>query len=988
MRYALLKACLVLPLTVFSISSFGDSPDGLWFNPDTQSAQITAKNTVSINAIKQQYETPYRTQQADTHQLRAQLESAPREGALQGVYFYVPMPNGEYVLLEVFRSSVMAQAMEEKFPSLKTYKVFGVNDESISGRIGFSANGFYGYLHTADGAVVIESATDDAETFVASNSDRLYRTFYTNDIFAQKNDDFSCSIEESAQPVNNNLRSFDTFNPTFQKTEGSRTFGDQLRVYRLALSMTGELSQRLGGTKAQSVSFIVQSVNVLNQIFERDVGIRLELVANNDDVVFTNPNTDPYTDIRRPERNVTAILNDVVGLENYDIGHVLSLGGGGSASVGQVCNDTQKAFGRSGISTFGPVWQYNAITILAHEIGHQFGALHSFNASSCLQRVGRTAWEMHSGSTLMGYAGICGPSLQGRADHVFHAGSQQQIIDYVTQSQGASCGSTINLDTPAPLFSAGADYTIPANTPFMLTALPEAGSNASALTYTWDQLDLGSATNSNSSTWVDDGRGPLFRSFAPVPSTTRVFPALTAIMADDLSSSLGEVMPTTNRDINFRVTARTSNTMSQDDVKLTVASDAGPFRVTQPSGVTFNSGETVTVRWQVAQTDIPPINCRNVDISLSRNGGNSFDIDLATETENDGNETVTLPSLGQGEARFRVMCSDNVFFAVSPMNSTAGNDSGRIFIEAAIDSIPEGGSGFTNVEFTVTRENTGDVLEVEYNIIGSANREDFVDGFTQSGILRLESNERTITFTVAVLGDEIIENDEFFSVVLGNPSSGYFADNTTANIAIVSIINDDVDTGIDDDGTDETENDEVDNGSDDTNNDDDSSGDDPNSDDGDASESDTGNDGSDDANNDDDSGSNDSNSDDGGAGESDNGNDGSGDANNDDDSDSNNGDTGESDNDSNESSDTNTGNDSGGDNNSDSGDSGNDTDGGNSGNRESDNNSNSGDAADSANNESSSGGSGSFSPLTGLLLLLLLLYRKQASIRQKVRQWV
>ena len=97
---------------------------------------------------------------------------------------------------------------------------------------------------------------------------------------------------------------------------------------------------------------------------------------------------------------------------------------------------------------------------------------------------------------------------------------------------------------------AGLDYTIPRATPFTLTAVAASDPNGDALTYDWEEFDLGPAGVPA----PGNALGPLFRSRPATASPGRTLPRF-----PDLLSGVAtpwEVLPNVDRTLNFRVTVR------------------------------------------------------------------------------------------------------------------------------------------------------------------------------------------------------------------------------------------------------------------------------------------------------------------------------------------------------------------------------------------------------------------------------------------------
>jgi hypothetical protein len=621
----------------------------------------------------------FRTLEVDVKALASLLDRAPVERSAEAagaepVLLAIPYPDGTDRLFRVEESPVLEPELAARFPEIRTFAAQGIDDPTATARLSFTSLGFHAMVLSASGTVFVNPYRRWDARYVLS--------YFKREARRPAGAGFRCGVDEEMQ-AEAELAALEA--PAGSPAEIAS--GTQLRTYRLALAATGEYSEAVCDPNPAAVACALNamavSMNRVNGIYEREVAIRMVMVANNHLIVYTNGDTDPYTNndgVAMLSQNQSN-LNSVIGFSNYDIGHVFSTGGGGVASLRVPCT-SGKAQGVTGASH--PAGDPFDVDYVAHEMGHQFGGSHTFNGttSNCAgNRSSTSAYEPGSGSTIMAYAGICGAeNLQPHSDDTFHARSFDQIVGFSTGATGSSCAVTTVTGNLAPAVSAGGTFTIPRQTPFTLTG-SATDADGDALTYMWEEFDLGSASPPNND--VSAVR-PVFRSFVPLAVPSRTFPRLADILGN--VSTLGESLPTRNRTMTFRLTARDNRTggggVNFASTTVTVSAAAGPFVVTQPdTALSWPAGSAQTVAWNVAGTNASPVSCASVAIHLSIDGGNTFPMVLAASTPNDGSESVTLPGAPAAQARVRVSCVGNVFFDISNADFTITEADGLPFAD-------------------------------------------------------------------------------------------------------------------------------------------------------------------------------------------------------------------------------------------------------------------------------------------------------------------
>jgi len=638
-------------VTILFFTWHAQAAAGIW--QDVSPAQPGARAAARVSLF-----------QANDQALRSALLSAPHEtsGRLDH-QVPIPMPDGNLALFSVQESPIMAPELAAKYPQIRTFKVFGVDDKQAKGRIDITPLGFHGMIETTAGRVFV-----DPEDFRLQ--DHIYHTRFDS---SQSGTGFSCGVDQHATTGSASVTGLKTAN---------RVPGSLLR-YDLAVAATFEYHQEFGGIVANTTGAIATTINRVNFVYERDHGIQLMLVVNNDEIYETTDNglldnEDSFQLLGQVNSWIDGLLTD--GDAAYDIGHIFSkpsiLNGGGVAFIGAVCDNDIKAGGVSGL--FTPSGDSFDIDLVAHEIGHQFNAEHSFNGTTgaCINRAAATAYEPGSGSSIMAYAGICAnENLQNNSDDSFHASSIAQV-DAFTAGAG-NCYDLTSIPTPPalppnndPVITAIANTTIPASTPFRLEGSALDG-DLDTLEYRWDQMDAGCPTDA-ASFGTDNGSNPLFRSYAPRAESWRNFPALGTQIQSRYDKA--EVLPCHDRTLDFRLTA-TDGRSGQDfeDVRVVVDTAAGPFEITSVA-TPIVAGAAFAVDWDVAGTNLAPVNCANVDIDLIAfaPGYSDYSVYPLATVANSGNALVAInpATSSHPRARVRVKCSDNIFYDISDTDLT------------------------------------------------------------------------------------------------------------------------------------------------------------------------------------------------------------------------------------------------------------------------------------------------------------------------------
>lgn len=596
-----------------------------------------------------------------------------------------PNEKGKLVEYRIYETPVLSTALSRKYPNIKTYSGFSVDNRGT--RIRFSV--------TPLGVNAMISPVDKRSTFISPmqrNAEGNY-IIYNRASGLNESETFKCltEVSEVAKRSSSALVS---------SKETSRAANDQnLRTLRMAISTTGEYTRfwddgddTNGTAQEDALAQVVSTINRMNEVYEVDMAITFTLVTGTE-IIYDTPSNDPYTKPNFDEiflnEELQATLTEVVGEANYDIGHLFtkSFANGNAGCIGCIGEDEQKGSAFSAHpftdNDGGPyMTDFFDIDYVCHEVGHQMGAFHTLSAWNEGMGVN---FEPGSGSTIMGYAGIMGPDdVQDHTDPYFHYASINQIMDNLDTK--LSVGTITVIGNNPPVADAGADYTIPSETPFVLTGAATDADVNDIHTYTWEQIDDGVSHSDNFE--PRKRNGAIFRSRPPSASPERYFPTMSRVLSGDLTESnpvetvdntSWETLTTVRREINFALTVRDRSEgngpinygqTSFDTMKVTVDDSQGAFSVTsQETNETWYENSDQLITWNTANTQLTPFNVTQVDILLSTDGGYTYPVTLASNVTNNGEHRIIVPeNVVTTQARIMVKPVGNIFFAVNSMN--------------------------------------------------------------------------------------------------------------------------------------------------------------------------------------------------------------------------------------------------------------------------------------------------------------------------------
>jgi hypothetical protein len=657
--------------------------------------------------------------QIDMESLRTALSGAGKRGSgVQGIMIAIPNADGKIEHYRVFEESNFAPELQAEFPGIRAYVGYGVEDPTAYLRMSVS------HLNVQTMVLRADKGSEFIEPYTANNT--VYSVFSSAMKREKGKLPFTCYQQDE-------IINIDATDAMMQRSDVT-----VFKTFSLALSCTGEYTSYHGGTVANALAAMNATMTRVNGVYEKDLAVKLEIIANNTAIIYTSSASDPYSGPNQgaggawsPE--LQSNLNTVIGSANYDIGHLFGASGGGgfAGCIGCVCNSADKGSGYTSPGQGGPEGDSFDIDYVAHEMGHQLGANHTYSVD--YEGTGVNV-EPGSGSTIMGYAGITGPGtdIQQHSDDYFTYVSIDQIQDNLASK---SCATNAPISNVAMTINAGTDYSIPKSTPFILKAV-NADGNAAGVTYTWEQNDdaTNSFTGGNSVVYASKLGGPTFRSLPPVASPNRYMPAFSTVLNNSVTSTW-ETASSVSRTLNFTLTGRDNEEgagKTKTDAMRVFVKTVGPFNVTSQNtnGIVWMQGSQQTITWNVAGTTGNNINTANVRILLSTNNGTTFNTVLSESTPNDGSETITVPMVTPSvNCRIMIEPVGNIYYAINTNKFAIALLGSEEFSLANFSIYPNPNTGNFTVEFN--SESGQDVNILVHDMRG---RQIFSSNYKNTGI--------------------------------------------------------------------------------------------------------------------------------------------------------------------------------------------------------------------------------------------------------------
>lgn len=641
---------LILSFVFFSILSQAQP----WQPLNHSAVRISVDDAYIIEAEEASYFS------LDHEPMMELLRSAPsqnlRSPMSHQTIIQLPLSDGALQSFAIEEASVMEAGLQERFPMIRSYKGYAVDNPLMNVRINMYRNQMYAAIHSPEKIMYIDPQGKD-----------LYISYDVHTVAYDIDPSIPmCGVDHAPE-----IKLEEKDKPALRTTARTTV---PMHQYRLAISCTGEFGKWKGSVE-RVIADMVTGVNRMNQIFENELSMRLVLVDNNDQLLYFDPDTDPFNNTASGGAMLsvnTAVINNKIGAKAYDLGHVYSRACdvGGIASLGSMCSNIK---GHGCTCHYRNDINYMAASVTSHEIGHQMSALHTFNNCGGNESLGN-GFEPGSGSTIMSYGGLCGSNnVVSLGDDYYHGSSLEQIYGHLRDGGTAdACAQVIPTENVAPIIELPYNdgFYIPTETYFYLDG-SATDENNDALTYTWEQRNAGP----QSPLGAPEGGAPNFRCYPPREESYRFFLSPKYILSN--TGHRTEVLPKEEKLMQFKLVVRdnhpTGGIASWDEMRFWVTPNEGEekFGLTsfKTNGAVLYPGQDTTITWDVAHTAGEKINCKSMDLYAFSGSTKDFKFEnfvlVKKNMPNTGSASFKVPNFIANNVRFILKASNSIFFDIS-----------------------------------------------------------------------------------------------------------------------------------------------------------------------------------------------------------------------------------------------------------------------------------------------------------------------------------
>ena len=312
-----MKKVFLLTLLFALIGTLGFSQtDQAWSVNTASRSSITPDKAVARLA----YPTVFKLFNLDIEPLRKELFSVVDKSVKRSTIISLPNANGGIERFEVWEASNFEPGLQAKFPEIRAYSGKGITDPASILKLSISPQGIQ--------TMVFRTGTANEYIEPYSQDHTVYSVFASQR--AKGKLPWVCSTVDTELAAGLNAKVYNPNGPTSNTGE--------MRTMRLAQSCNGEYSNFFGAFNIGQINLVYAAFNATltrcNGCYEKDLAIHLNLIANSfeQQIIFFDPATDPYTTLANWNAQLQNLLNTVVGDANYDIGHMFGASGGGGSA--------------------------------------------------------------------------------------------------------------------------------------------------------------------------------------------------------------------------------------------------------------------------------------------------------------------------------------------------------------------------------------------------------------------------------------------------------------------------------------------------------------------------------------------------------------------------------------------------------------------------------------------------------------------------------